>query len=114
MPFNHRFNLVGYHDLEDRPGFKLAIQEKSSRWYLYLGHLWHSGWTILDVTDPTRPSLVAWVPGPPNTWTLQIQIAQNVMITSLEPVLEGWGHDPSGPAPEEGFLVWDVANPISP
>ncbi len=64
--------IVGYHDLEGRPGFKMAIQEVAGRWYLYLGHLWHRGWSILDVTDPSDPELLRFVPGPSNTWTIQI------------------------------------------
>jgi hypothetical protein len=92
----------------------MAMQERSGRWYLYLGHLWHSGWTVLDVTDPTKPSLEAWIPGPPNTWTLQVQVADCKMIASLEPILDGWGRDPQGPAAEEGFFVFDVENPTEP
>lgn len=63
---------VGYHDLNGKPAFKLALQEVNGRWYLYLAHLWHRGWSILDVTDPTAPEFVAHIPGPENTWTIQI------------------------------------------
>lgn len=40
------FELVGYHDLESRPAFKIAMQVVDQRWYLYLAHFWTSGWTI--------------------------------------------------------------------
>lgn len=30
------------------------MQDVNSRYYLYLGRLWHRGWTILDDTDPTE------------------------------------------------------------
>ena len=46
------FELVGYCDLGGRPGFKLALHERDGRWLLYTGHLWESGWSVLDVTDP--------------------------------------------------------------
>ncbi len=58
---------LAYHDLEDRPGFKLALHVVGGRWYLYVGHLWHSGWSIVDVTDPEAPKLVRFLAGPPNT-----------------------------------------------
>ena len=29
----------------------MAIEERNGRWYMYMGHLWDRGWTILDVTD---------------------------------------------------------------
>ncbi len=36
------------------------------------------------------------------------------MILNYEHRLPGWGLDPNGPAPEEGVLVWDVADPVRP
>ena len=53
--------VLGYHDLEGRPAFKLAMQEVNGRWYLYLAHLWHRGWSVLDVT-PELPSLPEFAP----------------------------------------------------
>ena len=47
---------IAYLDIE--PGFKLAIQEAGSRWYLYMGHIWARGWSIVDVTDPRVPKFV--------------------------------------------------------
>ena len=29
--------VVGYSNLDDRPGFKMSILESNGRWYLYLG-----------------------------------------------------------------------------
>ncbi|MGM0591029.1 MAG: LVIVD repeat-containing protein [Halobacteriota archaeon] len=106
-------SLVGYHDLDGRPGFKMATQEVGGRWYLYLGHLWHSGWTVLDVTDPTDPTQVEFVDGPANTWTLQVQVADGLLLTSLERPADGWD-EASGPgfdregSYETGAYVWDV------
>ena len=65
--------VVGYHDLDARPAFKLAMQEVGGRFYLYTGHLWHRGWSVLDVTDPAAPRLVRFIDGPANTWTIQVQ-----------------------------------------
>jgi hypothetical protein len=53
--------LVGYHDLENRPAFKIALQEVNERFYLYLSTFWQSGWTVLDVTDPESPQLLQWI-----------------------------------------------------
>jgi hypothetical protein len=105
--------ILGYHDLEGRPAFKLAMQEVNGRWYLYLAHLWHRGWSILDVTDPTAPECVAYIPGPENTWTIQIQVAEGKMITALERIAPGWGGNEAKEF-SEGFLIWDVAKPAEP
>ena len=112
--------MIAYHDLDERPGFKMAIQEAGGRWYMYIGHFWHRGWTLMDITRPSSPELIKFIPGPANTWTLQVQVAQGKMITGLERMGDGiidrahlWGHDPSLPF-QEGILIWDVKNPLTP
>ncbi len=109
----HNVEFIGYHDLDGRPAFKLAMQEVDGRWYLYMGHLWHRGWTVLDVTDPTRVEHVAFLPGPENTWTIQVQVADGKMITALERIAPGWGGKDGGEF-SEGFLIWDVSEPRKP
>ncbi len=111
--FAHNMEVLGYHDLGGRPAFKLAMQEVAGRWYLYMGHLWHRGWSILDVTDPASPELAAFIPGPENTWTIQIQVAEGKMITALERIAPGWGGLEEKEY-SEGFLIWDVAQPTKP
>jgi hypothetical protein len=112
-PFAHNIDILGYHDLAGRPAFKLAMQEVADRWYLYMGHLWHRGWTILDVTEPTSPELIAFIPGPENTWTIQVQVAEGKMITALERIAPGWGGLEENRY-SEGFLIWDVSDPRRP
>ncbi len=113
--------LVAYHSMERRPLFKMALQEVGGRWYLYCGHLWHSGWSVVDVTDPHKPVLLKFIAGPANTWTLQVQVADGKFITGLEKIgtwlpqsrAEMWGYDAGEPW-DEGILIWDVKNPSEP
>jgi hypothetical protein len=107
-------DLLAYHDLDGRSGLKLALQEVDSRSFLYVAGFWHSGWSILEVTDPGHPELLRWLDGPPNTMTIQVQVADGTMITALE-------HPPSGltigdlaAKPKDGFLIWDVHEPDRP
>ena len=111
--FSRNIELLGYHDLGGRPAFKLAMQEVNGRWYLYMGHLWHRGWSILDVTDPAAPQCVAFIPGPENSWTIQIQVAAGKMITALERIAPGWGEVDGKPF-SEGLLIWDLSDPVKP
>lgn len=111
---------VGYHDLDQRPGFKMGISEIDERWYLYIGSLFHSGWTILDVTDPKNPTLENFIEGPPNTWTLQMQAIDGRLVTNAERPADGW-QPVEGPRfnPEEGYEagvgIWDAReNPTDP
>lgn len=110
----HNMEVVGYSDLQERPGFKLALQEVEGRWYLYVAHFWHSGWSILEVTDPAAPRLVRFLPGPTNTSTGQIQVADGLMITGLEKFIPGWGDDPNNPNFETGVMIWDIKDPENP
>lgn len=111
----HNVRVVGYSDLNDRGGgFKMAIQEVGGRWLLYLGHLWHRGWTIVDVTRPHRPEVLNFIEGPDNTWTIQMEVNGGKMVTALEQMPESWGGDPTRPF-EEGVLIWDLtADPVHP
>jgi hypothetical protein len=112
MAFSRNIDFVGYDDLGGRSGFKLAMQEADGRFYLYVAPLWEPGLHIVDVTEPERPRYVRWLDGPPGTWTLQVQVADGLMITNMEPIPEGWG-TPSRQF-EEGVTVWDVADPERP
>lgn len=111
--FADNIEPIGYHDLSGRPAFKLAMQEVNGRWYLYLAHLWHRGWSVLDVTDPAAPEFSTYIPGPENTWTIQIQVADGKMVTALERVAPGWGGN-EGQSFSEGFLIFDVSEPAKP
>src|SRR5437773_7849004 len=74
---------VGYSGLDGRGGaFKMAIRQVAGRWYLYMGHEWHRGWTIIDVTDATNPKFVKFVEGPDNTNTIQMEFHDNLMLTA--------------------------------
>ena len=111
--FAHNIEPVGYHDLNGKPAFKLAMQELNNRWYLYVAHLWHRGWSVLDVTDPEAPEFCNFIPGPENTWTIQIQVADGKMITGLERIAPGWGGAEGQPF-TEGFFIFDVSEPTKP
>src|SRR5215472_4138795 len=101
--WRHNVDLLAYHDLDGRSGLKLALQEADGRFFLYVAGFWHSGWSILEVTDPEHPQLLRWLPGPPGT-----------MTTALEHPPPGL--TPAGPAaaPQDGFLIWDVHQPDRP
>ena len=94
----------------------MALQKVAGRYYLYAAHFKHPGWAILEVTDPSRPEYLKFVPGPAlaGQSTPKIQAAGGLMITALGgtlPFLHGteWG-DPF----EQGVIIWDVRDPVNP
>ncbi|MEO3891952.1 hypothetical protein [Nonomuraea sp. B5E05] len=102
--FARNVEVVGYTDMDHRPAFKLAIRRVGDRWYLYTGHFWHSGWSVVDVTDLRRPEVVAFVPGPEDTWTLQVDLHGDIMVTALEQIFPNFGGDPEASF-EEGIYI---------
>lgn len=129
------FDFIGYHDLKGRSVFKMALHKKEEKWYLFCAHFSAKGWSIIDVTDPSNPRLVKFLKSPEkNTNTGQIQIADNLMITSMErPLTElldivpwqgyAWlirqgirGKLPYKPwrYTSNGVLIWDVSEPEKP
>lgn len=106
---SHGIELVGYHDLEKNPAFKVALQRVGDRYFVYLSHFWVSRWSVVEVTDPTDPQLVGHVDGPPDSWTYQVQVADGLMIGALERPTPGWGYDPAK-TEEVGILLFDVAS----
>lgn len=111
--YAQNFEAVGYSELAGRPAFKISVREVGGKWYLYLGHFWDPGWTIVDVTNPSDPKVVRFIPGPDNTWTLQVDIAGDTMITALERKPPVWGGDPKRPH-DEGVLIWDIKDALNP
>lgn len=109
------FQLVSYHDLEGKPGFKLALQVVADRWFLYVTRFWEVGTTILEVTDPATPVVVGEIPGPddPNVATWQVQVADDLLVHGIQHRPPPWGGDPSQ-ATDEGIHIWNVSDPTSP
>ncbi len=69
-------SLVGAHGLEGRSAYQPVIQRQGASWIAYVGHhagrarnpltgvVEENGTSILDVTDPRAPRLVAHIPSP--------------------------------------------------
>ena len=105
--------FIGFADMGDRTPFKISIQQANGRWYLYTGAPEQRGWAVLDVTNPASPSVLNWIPGPANTNTGQMEIADGKMFTAVARSRVGVDHDPSKPW-EEGVMIWSLADPVHP
>jgi hypothetical protein len=67
--------LVGFHDLQARSAYQPLIRRHGDRWIAYIGHhggtvlnpltgrTENNGTSILDVTNPKQPRLLAHIPG---------------------------------------------------
>ncbi len=58
------FEPVGHSDQGGRPD---AVQLQYWREHVYVGHLFSSGFSVIDVRDPHQPRTVGFHPAPTNT-----------------------------------------------
>jgi hypothetical protein len=77
QPEKNDMELVGYHDLQGRSAYQPLVHKQGDRWIAYVGHHGgyllnpltgkqeHNGTSILDVTNPRQPALLAHIPGEP-------------------------------------------------
>jgi hypothetical protein len=101
--------VVGFTGLEGRPGaFKLAIKHaKNDHWYLYAGHSFDQGWSIVDVTDPKNPRYVKFIPYSTTTkevLTAQVTLHDDILITAIDKESKT---DPT-------LIIWDISDPENP
>jgi hypothetical protein len=102
---------IGYSNLNGHGGFKMAIRRVGDLWFLYMGHLWETGWTVVDVTDPANPKVARnWSIGD-NSGSAQIDLQGNLAVTALAGI--PWGWDASKPH-QQGVAFWDISDPVNP
>ncbi|MBL4576732.1 MAG: hypothetical protein JKY51_11690 [Opitutaceae bacterium] len=115
--YSENMEMLGYHDLKGRPGFQMAMQIVDGRYYLYMGSFAHQGWTIIEVTDPENPTNHTWLPYPGNkkgTVCPKIQIADGIMITTVQKGLPVYHGSPKNAKHDGGIFIWDVREPLKP
>jgi hypothetical protein len=103
---------IGFSALGGRFGaFKIAIRHTADdKWYLYTGHSFNQGWSIVDVTDPANPRYVKFVPyvtDDKKIITAQVTLHDNLMLTSLNSFTPQ-----KNPLP--AVLLWDISDPENP
>jgi hypothetical protein len=106
--------LVGAHDLSGRPAYQPVIHRQGARWLAYIGHHAGSatnpltgkaepnGTSILDVTDPRLPKLIAHIPGEPGGGAQMARVCE-LRGRGRFYLLRTHGHS--------AHEVWDVTDP---
>jgi hypothetical protein len=73
---SNNMQLLGHHDLQARSAYQPIVHRQGTRWIAYIGHhggsafntltntVENNGTSIVEVTDPANPVLLAHIPGP--------------------------------------------------
>ena len=69
--------LIGHCDQGGRPD---AVQVMVHRDYAYIGHIFSSGCSVIDLRNRKHPVPVTYIPAPPNTWCLHLQTHDDLLL----------------------------------
>jgi hypothetical protein len=64
----------------DQGGRSDGVQVMVHRGHAYVGHGFSNGITVLDVRDPKRPTVVEFLPCPPNTRAIHLQTHEDLLL----------------------------------
>jgi hypothetical protein len=116
--------LISQYDMEGRgDGFQLVKQGN----YLYFCHMFSSGFSVVDVKDPTAPKVVAFEStGNPHVWSIKCRVVGDILLLNnewkfFEPDLYHLNahlpniHDRAPLEPvHSGIKIYDVSKPAEP
>ncbi|HUC17453.1 MAG TPA: hypothetical protein VMA37_07185 [Acetobacteraceae bacterium] len=108
-----------------------GVQIMVHKGHAYIGHIFSKGFSVVNVSDPTKPAPVLFVPAPPNTWTLHLQQQDDLLLVvhakdmfaqaelaDEKNYYKGKGSFHAAPAGERnwsaGLAVYDVSTPGAP
>lgn len=75
--FARNMRIIGHSDQGGRAD---GVQIMVERGFAYIGHLFSSGFSVVDVRDPTNPRPAGYFPAPPNTWNVHLQAADDLLL----------------------------------
>ena len=118
--------LVGANDLQGRSAYQPLVRENHGRWIAYVCHhggralnpltgtMEDSGTSLVDVTDPRNPKLVAHIPGEPghaeSGGAQMVRVCNGNELPKADPA-KVYLLRPFGNLAQE---VWDVTTPEKP
>jgi len=106
--------VIGYCDFPGKGGgIEVAGQRVGNRYYLYHGHFFAGGVSVIDVTDPANPEIVNFIPSPnKDTWHIKVRVADNIMILPCE--YAGFLPNRDQKLAVKGVRIFDAKNPLEP
>ncbi|MGO9750887.1 MAG: LVIVD repeat-containing protein [Solirubrobacteraceae bacterium] len=121
------FSFVGHSDQGGRPdGCQIMVYDG----YAYVAHAFAEGFSVIDVRNPRGPVPVGFVPAPPGTWSVHLQVSDGLLLvvnakdlfadTSFQRESDYYGRSVGSPALQAergyaaGLRVYDITTPDRP
>ncbi|HET9969415.1 MAG TPA: hypothetical protein VFQ68_14365 [Streptosporangiaceae bacterium] len=73
--------LLATCDLKNRPD---SLQVMLHQGHAFVSHPFTGGFSVLDIRDPRKPEPVTYVPPPPGTRTLHLQLSDGILLVTNE------------------------------
>ena len=87
--FTRNMRLIGHSDQAGRSdGQQIMVRNG----YAYIGHVCSKGFSVIDVRNPAKPEAVAYVQNPPNTWSLHLQVHDDLLLLVQWWLRDVWLH----------------------
>jgi hypothetical protein len=122
----NNMELVGYDALQGRSAYQPIVHLQGNRWIAYIGHHGgsapnpisgkeeYNGTSILDVTDPRHPRMLAHIPGEPGNGETggaqMVRVCDGAVLPHADR-RKVYLLRPFGNAAHE---IWDVTDPSAP
>lgn len=74
---SQRFTQIGHSDQGGRPD---GMQLQHWRNHVYVGHLFSSGFSVIDLSSLRAPKTVEFIQAPKNTWNIHLQAAADLLL----------------------------------
>jgi hypothetical protein len=111
MPSNlksRNVRLRGHHDLKGfSHGGQITVTRKGDHFFAFIGHMKDLGTSILNVTNPEKPLIIAQLPVSTNTHSHKVRVCKDLMLVNVEQLGK---HKPL----EVGLKIFDVSEISSP
>jgi hypothetical protein len=133
----HNVEPIGFLDYDDRYSGKFTIKEHDGRWYMYMpvqktqegrGPILPPALKIVDVTDPTNPTVVKQIDYPMDGNMAQVTSQGDLLMVGLSRELTQFDTQnainfmaafqpeeiPDDKLKYEGVLLFDISDPVNP
>ena len=75
--YARNMRLIGHCDQDGRSDGQQVMVRNG---YAYVGHVCSKGFWVIDVRDPAKPKTVDFIQNPPNTWSLHLQVHDDLLL----------------------------------